>query len=235
MGASSGPKYNNNGLVFILDPANRHTGYSGTGTSVTALNKRNPTTVSGTLSNSNMFNKGNGGVFLMDTTNQYRINLGNSGKVQTACSIFAWIYLDDLTNHSVIVKGIGGTSAECWGLSVEGGSPVARIAKASTDTFDEATANTRIPTREWHHIGFTWSTSANQIEMFTDGVADGTTPTSVSDIESTGADVRVGRNGGLSDYMDGVVGLIHVYDNALPDSEVKNIYNGTKGRYIVPS
>lgn len=78
--------------------------------------------------------------------------------------------------------------------------------------------------QEWHHV--VANLGGPQIELYIDGVLENTVAANGS-ILANGANLYFGRHKALGRYYNGLLDDIQIYDSALSQSEVSQIYNGT--------
>jgi len=81
----------------------------------------------------------------------------------------------------------------------------------------------------WHYIGVTFD--GTNLRMYVDGVLDNTSGTIT--YSTTGQNNYVARSShaGNENFVNGSMGMVHVYNRALSGAEVLQNYNATKGRF----
>ena len=82
-------------------------------------------------------------------------------------------------------------------------------------------------------MGVWTNLAANTLELYVNGVSQGTRPHSFNDVKNTTNPLYIGSfNGGqASQWLNGNVGIVRMYNRALSASDVLNNYNADKSKY----
>ena len=155
-------------------------------------------------------------------------------------SISAWIKVDSLADdRPIVVKWDGsGTNLE-WYFYVRGNSsPSGALSllvydKANSATISSRTDGSIISTGEWYHVMVTYdgrggATAADGIKFYVDGASKTATASnnaSYVSMVNTTTPVRIGAEPNLSDYFDGKLDEISVWDKELDSAQVTELYN----------
>ena len=211
-----------NNIVYY-DFSNKNS-YIGSGASVTDLSGNTNTA---TLFNTPTFNTSNSGNITLNGTNQYlRVaNLNNT--ITSYMTLLIWV--KHTGDGALIWLGRSATDANTeFGFSIasnkmnywdyDNGYGVDHIANTTTLT-----------TNTWNLIGLTKSTTS--FTFYLNGSADGTT-TAARDCTYSSNDFVIGCD--IRDsvvFLPGTISSAMVYTRTLSSSEMKQIYNATKGRF----
>ncbi|MFW0862568.1 MAG: DUF2341 domain-containing protein [Candidatus Komeilibacteria bacterium] len=138
-------------------------------------------------------------------------------------SVATWVYYDGYINNgsgwnAFLSKAVlTGPPTSFYGLYTQATNKAYFVVNddgynvASTSTINSA----------WHHV--TGVREGNTIKIYIDGVLEGTSSTSGS-VSSTSA-LTIGDDGGGNRYLNGKLDDIRIYNYALTDKQVKEVYN----------
>ena len=236
MGVTSGPKIQDQGLIYCMDPANPRS-FSGAGSIAEDVSKkiRGASNRRASKHGSAAFVRGKGrGCFTMDGTDDY-LSVPDSEELSglSYFTICAWVKPTDNRNFWILSKGIGGASGNrefALKLNHSGYAEVI-IADESANATINATSRRAISNNQWHYVVATWSGS--ELKVYVDGGLSGpATPTSLV-IEDLSSDLYIGRSFGssASDFANGFIGTVHIYNTVLSDDDIKNNYINGRGRF----
>lgn len=157
----------------------------------------------------------------------------------------------DLTGASIAASGNAARSMFTWVKTTYGGyqSFISTGTAASSQSFNlvkytsnigvmgynndyyPSSGNSGITITDgvWHYIGVTFD--GTNLRMYVDGVLDNTSGTIT--YSTTGQNNYVARSShaGNENFVNGSMGMVHVYNRALSGAEVLQNYNATKGRF----
>ena len=221
MGLAHNPKIVTDGLVLCLDAANPKS-YPGTGTTWSDVSKNGN---DGTLTNGPTYSSDNKGNFSFDgvddyvTLNTFSFDVGN------------WT-LEAISNSNTTYQGIITGGKFQAGLGYFCLYPNAMLLQNSTAT---AAIDGSHLDGNFHHLVGTVDRSDNTIKFYVDGVLkstnttwDGTTTTSLS--VAVGALLRPAISAVVRNH-NGEIPLVKIYNRALTESEIKQNFAATRGRY----
>jgi len=221
MSFDNGPKIVTNGLVLAFDAADRNS-YPGSGTTWTDLTGNNN---SGSLVNGPTFNSANGGSIVFDGTN----DIVNTSYISS--NAFTWsvwfktnvvssgyknIISIPTPNYILLLMDISTPNLGFWtsdGLSGQ---------SLSTPTIAVNTWYNAVFVREGNSITNGYKTYVNSVSY---GSAN-TGTWSASSTISLG-----GRTDDGTQFMNGNISQVSIYNRALTASEVQQNYNATKSRF----
>jgi len=221
MGVSGGPNAIQDGLVLALDAADRNS-YPGTGTTWNDVSGNNN---SGSLVNGPTFNSANGGSIVFDGTN----DIVNTSYISS--NAFTWsvwfktnvvssgyrnIISIPTPNYILLLMDISTPNLGFWtsdGLSGQ---------SLSTPTIAVNTWYNVVFVREGNSITNGYKTYVNSVSY---GSAN-TVTWSASDTISLG-----GRTDDGSQFMNGNISEVSIYNRALTTTEIRQNYNALKSRF----
>jgi uncharacterized delta-60 repeat protein len=142
----------------------------------------------------------------------------------SAISISAWINWDAVTTDDGILSKR--TSTEVlgnWALRMDGTSATGLLewmvwtGDAASQKFYSTTA---IGTGVWTHVVLTFDETTNTAKFYINGTLDNTTTTFTNNLEDTAQSIIIGWAGQSSQYFDGRIDEVRIFDYALNQSEV---------------
>jgi len=207
------------GLIFAVDAAN-YESYPGSGTTWTDLAGSS----NGTLTNGPTFDSGNGGSIDFDGTDDYAATQLTCG---TTFTWSVWFNADVVSsdyqnlisipspNYILMLLDNNTTSMGFWTSDGLGGGSL---------NMDSITINT------WFNAVFVreGNSTTNGYKTYLNGVFKGQANTgtwSSSDV------VWLGGRSGLSQYYNGKISNVQIYNRALSSSEITQNYNALKSRF----
>ena len=236
MSLNHSPSIVTDGLVLCLDAANKRS-YPGTGTVWT---DRSLSVNDGTLTNGPTFDAGNGGGIVFDGTNDYVEIANSTGSAFNLANISVGCWFKSSTSSSstqYLVGKLGNLfsspSQTAWYLSLSYSNgylayhpngATGLIARSAVDYKDG----------NWHYAVGIRDDNANTLKMYVDGdlkhysVAESN---KYGDSTSALYIAAGGSLGSVSSYSEVSVACVHIYDKVLDDSEVRQNYEATIGRY----
>jgi hypothetical protein len=217
MGVIAGANINDNGLIFSLDAANFRS-YSGSGLTSFGLVGG----IGGTLVNGVGFTSSNSGIFTFDGSNDY-INLPTSnlpyGSSVRTMSIWLKTNLIDLNFGFAVSYGVG-TIAQSYFIGRYGSN----LAIGTFGYDYNVTTSAQINT--WYHIVAAFD--GTNIFGYLNGNLQISGPSTANTVNSR---FYIGRQTNDSQYWNGSIGQVQLYNRALTAKEIKQNYNATKKRY----
>jgi hypothetical protein len=216
--------------VLYYDPANSLS-YPGSGTTINSLA---PTNLTGTLSN-------------ITYTNPYLTYNGTSATMSVAdntllepgagdFTLEAWVYYSVITGSSrcVLSKTDGGLASD-WSYGLRTNSTGATYFEVGNGTTSTTSPSFTASTGTWYHIVGVWTNiSANTIELYINGVSQGSNSHSFASVKNSTHALSFGSfDGGATfgQWFNGRMGIYRQYNSALSAAQVFANYNTTKGIY----
>jgi hypothetical protein len=174
---------------------------------------------------------GSGGIFNGSSSH---IDLGTTDFVQNnnSLSISAWCYFEDLSTANPIVTkwNNSGIEESWWFGHYGGGSTTLHFAhRDSANNVTTSYSNTgAISENTWHHCVGVWS--GNTVTYYVDGTQVGTSTNSDFDspTKTSNANIIIGaQNEGVTNFMNGKIDQVRLFNKGLSSSEVTTLYNET--------
>jgi hypothetical protein len=238
MAINAGPDIIEDGIVLCLDAANSRS-YPGTGTTWTDLTGGND----GALANGPSFVAENGGVILLDGSDDIIWIADNDTNAlpitDFPLTVAVWIKTTDSKAYIFNFTSQPSDWNEEYDLYIQDGKTKSRI-DGNTANFNSTVENpSTINDGNWHYVVSTSSSSSNH-ETYIDGQLINTFTTDVGSMdEGTGVGLnsfalgvkRHQPDGTYQHYSQAHFGICKVYNRGLTESEIRQNYNATKGRY----
>jgi len=211
-----------NGLVMYLDAANSRS-YSGSGTSWYEISGSGSTA---TLSNSPTFSSINNGGFIFNGSNQYAtVPTASRFDFSTgSTTVTAWFKLTS-SGYNCIVSKRNGTGFQLYSLS-------GKLYADGAGTAGKSSSQS-VNTGNIFYGAVVYDRASSLMRLYINGVEDGNVAldsTTLTDV----AGVNIGRatlGGGSSDYFNGTIYQVQLYNRALSAAEIKTNYNAFRKRY----
>ena len=151
-----------------------------------------------------------------------------------------WIKNDDFSSLGMILSTSVELGSSRYGLGIRAQSSGSMYVHFSngTNTNRFTTTQTGFSTDgNWHFIVITAkkSDSTNSLEFWQDGVSLGTASNSGKDFVDTNASQApyIGQAGDSSQYLDGALDELSIWNRRLTDAEIATLYNSGTGQVIV--
>jgi hypothetical protein len=222
------PRIVTGGLVLALDAADKNS-YVGSGTTWKDLsgNANN-----GTLTNGPTFSNVNGGVIVLDGTDDY-VSLTSTDSLRPSnVTLSVWFN----RNNSTIVgnEAIAESRKSLWisyGFHISSGGINWYI--GYTDSFPYSTSVNAVGNYidgNWHNVVGTYD--KQNLKIYVDGVLKNTSSSFTSDILYSGTlNFLIGFHAESTTYFEGKIATTSLYNRALTATEVLQNYNATKTRF----
>ena len=216
-------------LVLYYDPSNSSS-YSGSGTTINDLSGNG---LSGTLSNvtytSPAFNF-NGTSSTISVPDNSLLEPGSGD-----WTMEAWVNHSVTTGSSRIILGkTDGGLANQWGYglrTIANGNTYGEVGNGTTSIASNSSA---LSINTWYQVVGVWTNVAsNNFELFINGVSQGSQSHSFTSIRNTTNPLYIGsfNNGQFSQWLNGKIGIVRLYNSALTSSQVLQNYNVNKSKY----
>ena len=142
-------------------------------------------------------------------------------------TLSAWIQPDDTTGQQDIVGKWDGTN-NSYLLALSGNELVMYVDSAGSY---ETTTSTNIPANVFTHVVGVYEANAQKVSLYVNGVLQASTTTGVIPV-SIGDDAgafAIGADSSPTDYFDGHIDDVRLYNRILTGKEVQNLYNWAPG------
>ena len=219
------------GCVYAIDAANSKC-YSGSGNTVNGI-----VGTGGTRVNSVGFGTTNYGYFIFNGSNF--INVGSALNTGDNFTVMAWIKPGSINIRNAIVgNSYPYSSVNGWYFATAtnylGNLNTFFISIGADVSYRTAINGSLIP-NQWNYIGGTVTNGGGNISLYVNGVGvtayqGGTLVTST--ISYPTQDMGIGRRVSTNtEYFNGSIAQVQVYNRALSASEILQNFNATRGRY----
>jgi hypothetical protein len=217
MGISTGPRANNDGLVFYIDLGNKRS-YSGAGITIYDLVTGG---IAGTIINGPTYDVANNGGISFDGTNDHAL-FGRRDDLQgTNITLSVWAKFYSLTSGDYAVC-FGWTDGVNWNRGNYIGSIGGDIRSYPTPMAYTGILN------NWYHVAITSTGGANN--LYINGI--GITSTNTSILYASTNLLYSGWGGpGYGSYGRFTLGSAKIHNRALSLDEINQEYHSTKKRY----
>lgn len=143
-------------------------------------------------------------------------------------SVFAW--LKRAANGEMNIISKEDADNDGWRLQLTSGNAV----RCSVDAIDIDSTIT-ITDTNWHHIGCTIDRDGNG-QVYIDGKANGTATAISSEIMANTSNMRIGtRSYTPTNYLDGLIDDVRIYNYPLSATQIKKLYNDNAGARFGPA
>jgi len=159
------------------------------------------------------------------------VNAGNGASLNITKEITVglWIKrnnLDTVVNRGIIAKdGVGG-----YVLSLNYGTADHKITYVSPNVGTAKTVST-IDDTEWHYVACTVNESENALKLYIDGKLDASYA-KIGTLAANATSLLIGRR---SDYFNGLIDDVRIYDYARTEEEIRLDYNAGMATHLGPS
>jgi len=209
------------GLTLYVD-AGRATSYSGSGDQWNDLSGNNNT---GTLQNSPTYSPLNGGILTFNGSNQYttfnspvNIPIGNSNY-----TISVWFNASSLGSNGFVGWGNYGTTNQVTAL---------RLSATGFIHYwwgNDLAVNTALSINTWYNVVARFDGTNRQLWL-NNVLIGGDTPGSSHNVPNAN-NLTIGTTN-VNEYFDGKISNVEIYNRAISDSEIAELYNDFLYRFI---
>jgi hypothetical protein len=236
MGIAYNPRIVTDGLVLALDAGNTKS-YPGSGTSWSDVSANGN---NGTLTNGPTYSSSYGGSLSFDgvndyvATNNFSIDFGTG-----SFTLCAWIITSNNTQQGKIInkgqsiafpQGSKGYSLRFYGrafFSVGDGTTFTSLATVNVND---------IPNNTWKYFVGVCNRSTNIQSIYIDGITNNNASIQYGSTSNPNAELTIGNlergiYGTDSEFFNGNISQVSIYNRALSAAEVQQNFNATRGRF----
>jgi len=166
---------------------------------------------------------GNGGSF--DGNGDY-VDVGNDSSLQITgeLSIEAWVKTS-VKGKRVVSKDDG--SSRCYLLRTDTSSGVPEITIFKSNSAYTLEATTDITDNQWYHV--VGINEGTDLKIYVDGVLENTGVGDGGTIDNDAENLEIGRLASDTEYFNGSIDSVRIYNRALSEKEVRDLYNWAPG------
>lgn len=212
----------NTGTNFQVDYASVREVVSGTGLSWFDLSGNGN---NGALVNAPVYSAINSGIFSFNGTDEYVSGLLPAFAVGSSATIEAFVQLNNVTNLSAIFSH--GRSGMSFGMGMVILNSNLRFRNSGNDY--ALSAPTTLSIGQWYHLVL--SITGSQTTGYVNGLFQGTTNQVITTNAITDYHISRRSSNSSTEYVNGNVATIRVYNRALTEQEVQQNFNALRGRY----
>lgn len=224
----SAPQHVTSNLILYYDPA-LSSSYPGTGTTVFDL--------SASGLNGAMTDVGHTVPYFSFNGTSSQISVADNATLEPGTgdwTMEAWVYLANGTGSKVILGKFdpgGGAQDSSYSIRTNGTSIYAQFGDG-TGAYVNSNSYTML-LNTWVQITYVWKNiSTNLLENYVNGTG-GSVVHGLSSVLNTNTNLYIGsyNNGEFSQWMNGRIGIVRMYNRALTSTEVLQNYNANKTVY----
>ncbi len=216
------PRIVSSGLILTVDGANVKS-YPGSGTTWNDISGGR----TGTLENGPVFSTAGGGSIDFDGSNDY-ISFDSTITQLSDYTINAWFFVDvSSAAQGIITWGQNSSGKRRAMLIWNGGSGTNYYLRSSTHGSNPASTTVMSSGQWWN--GTVSLASNGTAKIYVNGALENTSTNSLSTPSSNA--IYIGATSTGTEFFNGKIAIINVYDRVLSDVEVLKNYNAMKGRF----
>lgn len=162
----------------------------------------------------------NGVSSYINIPHQSSLNLGNP------MSISAWVRPTNISSRHAIFSTRSNNSTDSWQIDVgigSGGAGRVGVSKQGVWIWDSV--NGTITQNDWHHIVYVRSSASTSGTMYVNGSAVSASQTSTTTIANNSDPKRIGQGTSGTQYFQGALDDIRLYNRAISVFEITSLYN----------
>jgi RHS repeat-associated protein len=164
-----------------------------------------------------------------------KVSFSSVPDIEDSFSVAAWVKIDSQSGfHPVVTNFTPGMDVELkgWRLGVSGGKVCLQLYDQWEEPY-EALGTTTLSTSKWYLIAATYNSSTGAMKVYVNGTDD--TSGSPTGQYTASGNFGIGWDGvahQLTQYYDGLIDSVAVYDTALSATQVKQLWDsGDKSGY----
>jgi hypothetical protein len=222
---SHSPSIVTDGLVLCLDAGNPKS-YPGSGTTWTDLSGNGN---NGTLAGGVGYSSSNGGSLTFDGTND-GINCGTNAVLNVGNNITAnaWFYVNSNSSYQPIVSKVLSDGSLGWEFANSNGS-IRLTFRPSATQVNLIIAGGLLVIGNWYMGTMTYDNTTARIYL--NGVQVGSTTSGGPVTLNSTQPLQIGTRGIPSNWYNGNIAQVSIYNKALTPQEIQQNYNALKGRF----
>jgi hypothetical protein len=219
------------GLVLYHDP-NTPASYPGTGTTVNNLLPTNLTGTMGNITYTDPYFNYNGTSSTVSVADTAALEPGTGD-----FTVEAWVYYSVLagSTRTFVSKTDNGGLASNWSYGLRtNGTTGATYFEVGNGTTSNTSPTFTVTTGTWYQIVGVWTNVASDsIALYVNGANQGSNSHAFTSVKNSTRPLYLGSyNGGeYSQWFNGRMGIVRIYNTALSDAQVLQNYNANRATY----
>lgn len=189
----------------------------------------------GTLVNGPTYSSSSGGILSFDGTNDYLdCNLDFGFDTTVSATLSLWLKTTNLVQRGGILGKAGSSNWE-WTLSqgIDSSDIFFWYWKVDSNVNLSISISNFFESNVWKKVDLVWSHTSNRLTIYRNGIGVTSSTPASSSFQNRNSSIFLGYTYNLfaSNYWDGQVGLLSIYNRALTADEVLQNYNASKTRF----
>jgi hypothetical protein len=136
-------------------------------------------------------------------------------------TVSSWVYLDQIDRIQLFVTKRTGTTTN-YQLWTEADNKL--YFGHNDGAWTTPSSDGTLSANRWTHVATTYDDAANEVKFYINGVLDSTKSDTASIVSNTGA-LYIGRDGNVgTNYFDGLIDEVAIWNRSLSAQEIKNLY-----------
>ena len=218
-------------LVLYYDPSNSSS-YSGSGTTINDLSGNS---LSGTLSNVTFTSP-----YFSFNGSSSQIGIADNSLLEPGTgdwTMEAWANYTNFNSSAVIMgKFNAGGASDDVSYSIRSNTSGGLFAQYGNGITHANSASYTLSASQWYHIVIVWTNvSENTIKLYINGVYQNQATHSFASLLNTTTGLYLGsyNNGEYSQYFNGKMGIVRIYNKSLTASEVNQNFQSSSEKYNI--
>ena len=168
----------------------------------------------------------NGSDSYIEVDNSTSLNLGGD-----KLTLSAWVKLNTVSGYRMIAsKPYASTShASPWFSYTlhANGNKLRMVISTNVSSNQSINSVNTLTTGMWYHVVGVYDGS--EMKLYINGIKDSATKSITGNLNQYNTPLRIGTNGGFSEDFDGLIDQIGIWNRALTDQEITELYNSGSG------
>ena len=166
----------------------------------------------------------------LDGVNQYFDSGQNTGTSKTQLSVFCWIKTSSSTTQGIVTEFRSVGSDRGHAMFVSSDKLRVVVSDVGTNAVDgkkDYSTTSNITDGEWHHVGFTLDTSANEMLIYIDGKEAGVTKTTDANLDGifdAARNLEIGFYD-ATNYANGSLQLPTIHESVLTPAQIVSLFD----------
>jgi len=141
-------------------------------------------------------------------------------------TVSAWVYPVNKSATNTVVDKFFDGSDRAWIVRVQNSRFRIGISNTSGSASVTYETNTALTNNAWHHLLFTFNSTTNEVNQYINGVLDSASPHTKNDLIAVNTQpIRIGGGYNLSNFFDGKISNVSIFNQALTSTEVMKLYS----------